>query len=84
MVIHTYSHCKNKKFLLSSFEIYKKITSTLYTHLDQLIQAKNIYICTAKSTTFEFKWHKNLENFLNLKPHISLFLNHKMSNARNE
>ena len=68
----------------STLYIQEKITSAPYFYVDKLIQAKNFYICTAKSTTFELKWCKNQENFrnLNISP-IYQFLNHKMSYTRN-
>ena len=70
-----YSNSKQKSSIpiCNINSLYKKITSTLYTHLDGLKQVNHIYICTAKSITFEFKWYKNQKNFPNLKiSHFSI------------
>ena len=75
-----YSNSKQKSSIpiCNINSLYKKITSTLYTHLDKLKQVNlSIYAQLKVPHTFEFKWSKNEETFTMKPPIISLFLNNK-------
>jgi len=45
LIYNIWPYDGNIRVSCSHHHVYKKITSTLYTHLDQLKQANHIYIC---------------------------------------